>query len=104
MTTRDDTVAQVGRSVDALVDSVLETASEAAKATRAYLASEEGRRLRENLAKVVIVGAPLLSQLPMLRRTPLARLLRTAAFTALLVKGVEWLRDWEPSEVDATGQ
>lgn len=84
------------RTVSALLDSVFESAADLAAAGRSYLASEEGQRLRENLSKIVIVGAPLVSQLPMIRRTPVARFLRTAAFAALLVKGAEWLRDWEP--------
>jgi hypothetical protein len=80
-----------------VLDSVFESAADLAAAGRTYLASEEGKRLRENVSKIVIVGAPLISQLPMVRRTPLARLLRTAAFAALIVKAAEWVRDWEPS-------
>jgi hypothetical protein len=103
--TRRSPAADISRAADNLVDSIFESASEAAAAARNYLASDEGKRLRENLAKVVIVGAPLLSQLPVVRRTPVARLLRTAAVATLLVKGAEWLRDWEPPlrAVDATG-
>jgi hypothetical protein len=85
-----------GRS-DTVMASLLETATDAAERARGYLASEEGRRFREKLAGAVIVGAPLISQLPLVRRTALARFLRTAAFAALLVKGAEWLRDWEPA-------
>lgn len=65
---------------------------------RAYLASEEGRVLRERLATVVIFAGPLVAELPVLRRSRLGRLLRVAALAGLLVKGAEWLRDWEPSE------
>jgi hypothetical protein len=82
--------------VNSLRDSIAQSATGAAAAARHYLVSEEGKRLRENVAKVVIVGAPLISQLPIVRRTPIARLLRTAAFATLLVKGAEWVRDWEP--------
>jgi hypothetical protein len=82
--------------VTSLRDSVVDSAADAVAAARAYLGSEEGKRLRGNVAKVLIVGAPLISRLPVVRRTPLARILRTAAFTALLVKGAEWVRDWEP--------
>jgi hypothetical protein len=82
--------------VTSLRDSIVESATAAAAAARDYLVSEEGKRLRENVAKVVIVGAPLISQLPIVRRTPFARLLRTAAFATLLVKGAEWVRDWQP--------
>jgi hypothetical protein len=79
-----------------LPDSIARSAAGAAAAARDYLVSDEGKRLRENVAKVVIVGAPLISQLPIVRRSPFARILRTAAFATLLVKGAEWLRDWEP--------
>ncbi len=80
-----------------LIDSVFEAASDAASATRSYLASEQGRRIRHQVATVIIVGAPLISELPLVRRHPIARILRTAAVAALLVKGAEWLRDWEPA-------
>ncbi|HEX8098636.1 MAG TPA: hypothetical protein VF660_00365 [Actinomycetota bacterium] len=80
-----------------VVDSVLETASDVLEASRAYLASEEGRELRQRVAKAIIIAAPLVSELPVWRRTPLARLVRAASLTTLLVKGAEWLRDWEPA-------
>ncbi|MGH2572447.1 MAG: hypothetical protein ACRDGU_03025 [Actinomycetota bacterium] len=86
----------MGRPVTGVLDSVFQSAADLAAAGRSYLGSQEGKRLRENVSKIVIVGAPLLSQLPAIRRTPVARFLRTAAFAALMVKGAEWLRDWEP--------
>jgi hypothetical protein len=82
-----------------MVDSVVEAASEAAEAVRAYLASDQGRRLRRGIAAVLIVGAPLVSELPVIRRTPVARVLRVAGMAALVVKGAEWLRDWEPAQL-----
>lgn len=78
------------------VDTLLEKATDATDAARAFLSSERGRRLRGQLATLVIVGAPLISELPFVRRSPVARLLRTAAVGTLLIKGAEWLRDWEP--------
>lgn len=78
------------------LDSLFETAADLTEDARAFLASEQGRRIRGRLATAVILGAPILSQLPVLRRSPIARLLRTAAVGTLLVKGAEWLRDWEP--------
>jgi hypothetical protein len=82
--------------VASTLDALFEKAADAADAARAFLASEQGRRLRGQLATLVIVGAPLISELPVVRRSPMARLLRTAAIGTLLVKGAEWLRDWEP--------
>ena len=80
-----------------MIDSVLETATDVVESSRAYLASEEGRELRQKVAAAIILAAPVLSELPMWRRTPVARLIRAASVTTLLVKGAEWIRDWEPS-------
>jgi hypothetical protein len=79
-----------------MVDTVFEAATDAADAVRTYLASDQGRRLRRGVATMLIVGAPLVSELPVIRRTPMARVLRAAGMVALVVKGAEWLRDWEP--------
>jgi uncharacterized protein YbjT (DUF2867 family) len=81
------------------VDALFERAADAADAARTFLASEQGKKLRRQIATVVIVGAPLISQLPVVRRSPVARLLRTAALGTLVIKGAEWLRDWEPQTV-----
>jgi hypothetical protein len=86
----------IGQVVGRTLDTVFELASDAAENARTFLASEQGRALRRTVATAVIVGAPILSELPVIRRSPLARLARTAALGALLVKGAEWLRDWEP--------
>jgi hypothetical protein len=78
------------------VDSVFEAASDAAETVRSFLASERGRRVRHQVATALIVAAPVLSELPVIRRHPVARLLRTAGVAALVIRGAEWLRDWEP--------
>jgi hypothetical protein len=85
-----------GAKGSSTLDTVLEKAADATDAARAFLASDRGRRLRGQIATLVIVGAPLISELPMVRRSPVARVLRTAAIGTLLIKGAEWLRDWEP--------
>jgi len=82
--------------VSSTVDALFEKAADATEAARSYLVSEQGRRLRRQIATLVIVGAPLISELPAIRRSPMARLLRTAAVGTLLIRGAEWLRDWEP--------
>ncbi len=86
----------MAQSKQSLIDNVLETATDVVESSRAYLASEEGRELRQRLAAAIILAAPLLSELPVWRRTPIARMVRAASLTTLLVKGAEWLRDWEP--------
>ncbi len=87
----------MAESKHSVIDSVLETATDVVESSREYLASEEGRELRQRVAAAIILAAPLLSELPMWRRTPVARLVRAASVTTLLVKGAEWIRDWEPS-------
>jgi hypothetical protein len=82
-----------------VVDSAFEAASDATDKVRTYLATERGRRMRHRLGTALIITAPLMSELPGFRRTMLARLLRTAGVVALVVKGAEWLRDWEPQQV-----
>jgi hypothetical protein len=82
-----------------MVDAVVAATADAVHATRSFLASEEGRRLRRRVASVAIVGAPLIAELPIVRRSPVARILRTAGLVTLVVKGAEWLRDWDPRVV-----
>src|SRR5262245_4763236 len=79
-----------------VVDSVVETAAEAWEDTRVFLASPRGQDVRRKVAAVVIVATPLVTDLPVLRRTLLGRALRYAAVGALMIKGAEWLRDWDP--------
>ena len=98
---RSISAEDVSRAISRAMDAAVDLAGETADATKAYMASEQGRRLRRGLAGAVIVGAPLFARLPVLRRTPMARLLRTAAVATLVVKGAEWIRDWEPSEAPA---
>ena len=91
------TTDQIADAVSRTVEDVLDAAGEAAEAARTWLASEEGRELRRKVATAVIVGLPIVSELPVVRRTPLGRLVRTAALGALVIKGAEWLRDWDPA-------
>jgi hypothetical protein len=84
-----------GPSARGLTDAILETAGELADLAKEYLASEQGRVLRRRLAGALILGAPLISEMPVIRRTLAARILRTAAVGTLLIKGAEWIRDWE---------
>lgn len=97
------TTGQVADALSRAVEEALDAAGEAADAARTYLASDEGRELRRRVATAVIVGLPLVSELPVFRRTPLGRLVRTAALGALVIKGAEWLRDWEPETGEPAG-
>jgi hypothetical protein len=92
------TAGAVADTVSKAVEDALDAAGEMAEAARSYLASEEGRALRQKVAAVVIVGLPLVSELPAIRHTVLGRALRSAALGALVIKSAEWLRDWEPGD------
>jgi hypothetical protein len=89
-------IGRLGRPGGVTIDGVFEAASDAAEAARSFMASERGRRMRRQVATVLIVAAPVISELPVIRRHPVARILRTAGMAALVVKGAEWLRDWQP--------
>jgi len=78
------------------IDSVFEAASDAAEAARSFMASERGKRVRRQVATVLIVAAPVISELPVIRRHRVARIVRATGMVALVVKGAEWLRDWQP--------
>ncbi len=91
-------VDNIADTLSRALEQTMDAAGEAADAARSFLATEQGRELRHKVATAVIVGLPLISELPFFRKTPAGRLLRTAALGALVIKGAEWLRDWEPGE------
>ncbi|MGH2683497.1 MAG: hypothetical protein ACRDIX_09730 [Actinomycetota bacterium] len=84
------------------VDDVRKQVTEAAETVVGYLDSPEGRRLRSKVASGLIFAAPLLSRLPVVRRTPLGRALSLLGGAALIVKAAEIIRDWEPQRVEAS--
>lgn len=95
------TTDNIADAVMRTAESAMDAAGELAESARNYLASPEGRELRRKVATAVIVGLPLVSELPVFRRTPLGRAMRTAALGALVIRGAEWLRDWEPESAQA---
>ena len=97
MTTRAD--ASVQERLADIVETVARLSGEAIRTGRELLASERGREFRHKVAGSVVWAAPVIGEMPLIRRTPVGRLLRIAGVTAILVKGAEWLRDWEPSAV-----
>lgn len=66
-----------------------------AEQARAFLASPAGARARRWLAAGVIVSAPLLFRMPVMKRHPLFRWLEALGGAALVIKAMEALRDWE---------
>jgi hypothetical protein len=64
---------------------------------RKYMASPEGREMRERVAKGLIISAPLLLRIPFVRATPAGRLIGAFGGAALIAKLARSLRDWEPT-------
>lgn len=64
--------------------------------TRAWLASEQGRRYRAIAARGLILAAPLIVRHPVFK-TPLGRVVQIVGGATLIVKVAELLRDWEPT-------
>ena len=63
-----------------------------------FAASEQGRRIRHNVATGLIVAAPAVVSMPFVRRTRLGKLIELAGGAALVVTVAEKIRDWNPDE------
>jgi hypothetical protein len=70
---------------------------EAREITR-FLSSPAGRRMRGVLAGAIILTAPAIFRIPVLRRHPLIRALEFLGGAALVVRFAEVLRDWERTD------
>jgi len=79
-------------------DSLTAAAERALADTRAYIASPQGRRMRENIARGLVAVAPIMVSLPVVRRTWIGRVLGVAGAATVLVKVAEAIRDWEPGQ------
>ena len=64
---------------------------------RTWLATPEGRRFRQNAARVLILATPLILRMRLVRATPLGRVIEVAGGAAILIKLAEALRDWDPA-------
>ena len=83
-----------------LVEEAERAFAEGVDRAREWLATPEGRRFRQNAARVLIVASPLILRSRFLRASPFGRLIEIAGVTAILIKLAEALRDWEPAPVD----
>jgi hypothetical protein len=94
---RDGRVGGARATAGIAPDAVRGAATDLSGRALAYLASPAARRTRRALATVVILGAPALFRMPVLRRRRVVRLLEMAGGVALTVRLAERLRDWEPA-------
>ena len=81
-----------------LYDRAREVTQMAVGEAKRFAASEQGKRIRHNIATGLIVAAPAVVSLPVLRRTRLGKLIELAGGAALVVTVAERIRDWDPGE------
>jgi len=81
-----------------LYERAREAGAAAAGEVKRFAASEQGRRIRHNVATGLIIAAPAVVSLPVLRRTRLGKLIELAGGAALVVTLAERIRDWNPEE------
>ncbi len=91
MSTRRDDIGALAEELQARV-------SRGVDDLRAYLASPEGQVLRQRVAQVLILSAPLLFRSKVFTRTWPGRILGLVGGAAIVVKLAEALRDWEPEQ------
>lgn len=79
-----------------MVDDVQRRLSEGADEVRRYLASPEGRQLRQRVAQGLIFAAPFVFRFGPFKASRMGRLLGVLGGTAVVIKLAEALRDWDP--------
>ena len=65
---------------------------------KSFLASENGKRIRHQVANGLMVAAPIVFMTPFVRRTKLAKLIELGGGAAIVTRVAEMIRDWEPGE------
>ncbi|HEV2686106.1 MAG TPA: hypothetical protein VGW79_05670 [Actinomycetota bacterium] len=81
-----------------LYDRAREVTQMAVDEAKRFAASEQGRKIRHNVATGLIVAAPAVVSLPVLRRTRIGKWIELAGGAALVVTVAEKIRDWNPGE------
>jgi len=79
-----------------LLDEIEDRLARGVEEFRAYMASPEGRHLRQRVAQVLIIGAPFILRSRFIAKTWPGRVIALFGGAALVVKLAETLRDWEP--------
>ena len=88
-------IAQVASDV---IDGAKAVATEVVEEGKRLAASEQGQRVRQMVATGLIVAAPAVVSIPILRRTRIGKLIELAGGAALVVTVAEKIRDWNPGE------
>jgi len=86
----------VGDEVRRLAEEAQKALMQGVDQTRAWLATENGRRFRQIVARALLVATPLVFRHRFFRSTWTGRILELAGGAALLIKVAEAIRDWEP--------
>lgn len=81
-----------------LYDRARDVTKVAVDEAKRFAASEQGRKIRHNVATGLIVAAPAVVSLPVLRRTRIGKWIELAGGAALVVAVAEKIRDWNPDE------
>jgi hypothetical protein len=81
----------VGRAVNEGIDQ-----------TMTFLGSPTGRTARAVVATGLVLATPVILRHPFFR-TPVGRLIEVGGAAALIAKGAEIIRDWEPTPAAAPG-
>lgn len=76
---------QVGRAVD-----------EGIEQTVMFLGSPTGKTVRTVVATSLVLATPMILKHPFFK-TPFGRVIEVAGAAALIAKGAEIIRDWEPA-------
>lgn len=74
-----------------------ELAGKAVDEAKSFLASENGRKIRHQVANGLMIAAPIVFMTPVVRRTRLAKLVELGGGAAMLSRVAEMIRDWEPN-------
>lgn len=81
-----------------ILDDLQRRVTEGAEDIRRYLASPEGRVLRQRIAQILIFTAPFVFRFGRFKASRMGKVLGVLGGTAVVVKLAEVLRDWEPGE------
>ena len=92
-----DTLDGVIAEARSVVDQIDKASERVIRDVRQYLASPQGRRVRETVAWGLLTAAPAVAATPIFRRTLLVRILGVAGAATVVVKVAEAIRDWEPA-------